>query len=112
RPGELDGSELVAALQRVDERRYLRSVVLRPVRLGQQVVDDVNPARSQQRERVIEMRELARPCISVDQIELSAWQALNEVGAIRDVERNSPIGSEMTSGDRDDARVSIDRVEM
>jgi hypothetical protein len=50
-PRHLDGGELAAALELVDEHWYLRRVPLRPVRLRQQLVDQVHAAATQQRQR-------------------------------------------------------------
>ena len=84
----------------------------RPVRLGQQIVNEIDSARSQKCERLVKMTELAGPRIGVNQIECAPWCVANEFGAIDDVKGHSTIGGEMALGDGRHGGIGIDGIEV
>ena len=49
----------------LDQHRYFRSMPVRPIWLGQEIVNEIDPARTKQRERLLEMREFAWPRVRV-----------------------------------------------
>jgi hypothetical protein len=57
------------------------------------------------------MTELARPRISVDEIELPAGSLKDELRAAHDVERHTAVGTEMTLSHRNYRWIGIDAVE-
>jgi len=61
--------------------------------LGQQIVNEIDSARSQKCERLVKMTELAGPRIGVNQIECAPWCVANEFGAIDDVKLSLAIAS-------------------
>ena len=64
---------------------------VRPVRLGQKIVDEVDTADGQQRQRVVEVRELARPRIGIDEIVVGLGRAAEKCGAVRREKREPRI---------------------
>src|SRR5947207_11145744 len=70
RPRKLGGDELAAVLQISDQRRNSGRVSLRPRGLGQKVVDEVDSTHSEQRKRKVQVRELAGPRVSADEVEM------------------------------------------
>ena len=84
---------------------------LRPVRLWQQVVDDVHPAWPKQREGLVNVAEFSGLCIRVDQVELLGRGTAEEAGAVHDVKADTGIGTEEPTGDCDDLIIGIDGVE-
>ena len=107
RPGESNRHELRAPFDIADQRRHLRRMAVGPVRLRQQIVDDVHPSRPEECERLVEVNEFSWPGVGIDEIELAARCTLNELCTVTDVEHHSRIAVEMTLGDRDDARVGV-----
>ena len=67
-------------------------MTVRPVRLRQQIVDEVNAADRQKGQRVVEMRELARPRIGVDEIVMGLGRAAEKCGGVREMKRDARIG--------------------
>ena len=82
-------------------------MALWPVGLRQQIVDDVDSARPQERQRLVQLAELAGPGIRVDQIELIR-RPLQEVRSIHHVERHTSVRGEMPPRGGDDSRIGID----
>src|SRR6266480_1734274 len=70
RPRKLGGDELTVALQFSDQRRNPGRVPFRPRELGQKVVDEIDSTYTEQRKRKVQVRELAGPRISVDEVEV------------------------------------------
>ena len=68
RPRQADRDEPWPAFDRLHERRDLRRMPLGPVGLRQEIVDDIEAARAQQRQRLFEVGELARPGVRVNQV--------------------------------------------
>ena len=83
----------------------------RPVGLRQQIVDEVDAAGSQERQRLVEMCELSRPRVRVDEIELTRWRVVDELAAVHHVKRHPRIAPKMPPGHGHDVRIRIDRLE-
>ena len=82
-----------------------------PVGLGQEIINEIDPARAKQRESLFKMRELAWPRVRVNQIELAFLGSLNELRSIGDVKRDSGIRAEMALGYCSHVRLGIDTIQ-
>ena len=81
-------------LKQRDQITDLLGVPVRPVRLWQHIIDEVEPALFQQRECFVQVRVLARPRIGKDQVEPDVGDPAQHVACILHVERHPRIVSE------------------
>ena len=111
-PSQFHRHELLSALQVADEQWHFRGVPVRPIGLRQKIIDDVDPAWTKQCERLVEMGELARPRIRINQIELLRCRVPKKVRTIHHVKSNATITREVSLRGGDERFVGIHRVEL
>jgi len=103
--------EVSTLIQRLEKLRDLRRVSLRPGRLRQKVVPDVDATGTEQRKRFFQVVELAGPRVRENKVELPPGECLEKRCAVRDVEVDSGIVSEKSAGDADDGLIMVHGVE-
>ena len=69
-------------IQKIQKILDLGRMVLRPVRLGKHVIDDIKPVSFQKAERLLDEAVLSRPGIGEDEV---------EAGSVRGQVRNEPV---------------------
>jgi enterochelin esterase family protein len=112
RPRQLRRDEARLTLQVRNEDGHFRRVPIRPVRLQQEVIDQINPAWPHQGKCSGEVRELPGPAVRVDQVEPARLRLLEERGAVGQVKADAAVGPEMASSHLERLRVNLDRMKL
>lgn len=86
-------------------------MTIRPVRLRQKIIDDVQAAGTEESERILKVIEFARPRIRENQIELTATHSRQECSRILDDEAHAAIMFKMANRNRTILGLAIDRDE-
>lgn len=109
-PLQGDLGEGVATFQIRDQRGYLVGVSGRPIGLRQEVVDDIQAARSYEREDLIQVRDLPGPRVRKDKVEL-AGRPTEVLGAVHHGERHPAVVTQIAFRHLHHLRVDVDRLE-
>jgi hypothetical protein len=86
-------------------------VVGAPGRLREQIVDHINAARREERQREIQKRELPGPGVRVDEVKAYAPSPFaQKVGSIDEVKGHAGVVTEMVSSNRQNGGITFNGV--
>src|SRR5215475_5087737 len=95
----------------LDQRRHLRCAPSWPIGLRQQVVNEVTASSAQERQGLVEMGELSRPRVCIDQMKLTLRGAAHKLSSVHHMKRHSRIGSQMPPSHGHHVGLNLDSIE-